>query len=79
MFADERPEGVGRFRLAVAGGKRQSAHDVFLAPVRRRANLHIVTDAQVKRIILAEGRVRGVRYFCRGKSITARCAGCWAR
>jgi hypothetical protein len=39
MFADERPEGVGRFRLTVADGKRQSAHDVFLAPVRRRANL----------------------------------------
>jgi len=75
MFADERPEGVGRFRLTVADGKRQSAHDVFLAPVRRRANLHIVTDAQVERIILAEGRVRGVRYFCRGKSITARCDG----
>jgi len=75
MFADERPEGVGRFRLTVAGGKRQSAHDVFLAPVQRRTNLQIVTDAQVERIILAEGRVRGVRYLCHGQSITARCDG----
>ncbi len=74
-FSDERPEGVGRFRLNVSGGRRCSAHDAFLAPVSRRDNLQIVTGAQVEQIILSGGRACGVRYRWRDQDKTARCDG----
>jgi choline dehydrogenase len=74
-FADERQEGVGRFRLSIAGGRRSSAYNVFLAPARSRRNLRIVTGAQVERIEVTGGRARGVRYRVGGNLVTAGCEG----
>jgi choline dehydrogenase len=74
-FADERQEGVGRFRLSIAGGRRSSAYDAFLAPVRRRSNLRIVTGAQVERIEVAGGRACGVRYRHGGGIVAVACEG----
>jgi choline dehydrogenase len=75
QFVDERQEGVGRFRLSVAGGRRSSACNAFLTPVRRRANLRIVTGAQVERINVAGSRACGVRYRIGRQIVTVACEG----
>jgi choline dehydrogenase len=53
-------EGVGHFQLTVNRGRRCSAAVAFLHPARSRANLHIVTQAQVRRVIIETGRATGV-------------------
>lgn len=48
---------VGRTQYTVdRKGKRASAYEAFLAPVKRRANLSIVTHCMVKRIVIEDGR-----------------------
>lgn len=50
-------EGVGRTQYTVdRKGKRASAYEAFLAPVRHRANLSILTDCLVKRVVVESGR-----------------------
>ena len=60
-FNAPEPEGVGIYQVTQKAGKRHSTGRAFLAPqVRQRANLSIVTGAQVLRVDMAEGRARGV-------------------
>ncbi|MDS9468735.1 GMC family oxidoreductase N-terminal domain-containing protein [Paracoccus sp. MBLB3053] len=53
-------DGVGHFQLTVDKGRRCSAAKAFLAPIRDRQNLRIVTEAQALRIVIEEGRATGV-------------------
>jgi len=53
-------EGVGHFQLTVDRGRRCSAATAFLKPVRDRANLSVVTDAHVLRVVIERGRAVGV-------------------
>ena len=54
-------EGVGRTQYTVdRKGRRASAYQAFLAPVRHRANLSIMTGCTVKRVVVEEGRAVGV-------------------
>ncbi len=53
-------EGVGPIHVNQRNGRRWSAADAFLTPVRRRTNLHIVTGAQVERITFDGRRASGV-------------------
>lgn len=56
-------EGVGPYQQTVAGGRRNSAARAFLRPaMRRHPGLRVVTDAQVTRILIREGRAMGVEY-----------------
>lgn len=52
--------GSGLFDVTQRRGWRWSAADAFLKPVRQRANLRIVTGANVDRVVLADGHARGV-------------------
>jgi choline dehydrogenase len=55
-------EGVGYFQRTILNGRRMSAARAFLKPARKRANLKIITNAQVSRILF-EGRcATAVRY-----------------
>lgn len=50
-------EGVGRTQYTVnRRGERASAYESFLAPVRNRPNLSIITDCLVKRVVIEGGR-----------------------
>ena len=50
-------EGVGRTQYTVdRSGQRASAYEAFVAPVRTRPNLAIVTDCEVRRIVIDGGR-----------------------
>jgi choline dehydrogenase len=53
-------------------GRRMSGADAFLAPVRKRESLEIVTGAHVRRIGIEGGRAVGVEYEQKGQRQTAR-------
>jgi choline dehydrogenase len=60
-------EGFGPVDLNIIGGRRQSAADAYLRPVRDRANLTIVSDALVHRLVIDKGRAMGVDYSVGGR------------
>ncbi len=60
-------EGVGYFAVNQRRGLRWNARKAFLDPVRKRANLRIVTEAQVERLVLEGREVRGVTFRRGGK------------
>jgi choline dehydrogenase len=70
-------EGVGFFEVNQRAGIRWNATKAFLKPVRRRANLRVITGAQVRRLLLAREpdgawRCQGVEWQpLRGQAFTA--------
>jgi choline dehydrogenase len=70
-FNGARQDGVGLLQTTTSGGRRWSAADAFLAPVRRRENLDIVTGALAHRITLSGERAVAIEYSRRGKPETA--------
>ena len=61
-----REEGFGWTDLNVVAGRRQSAADAYLRPVMGRANLHVVVDAIVHRLLIDRHRCTGVEYSAGG-------------
>jgi choline dehydrogenase len=55
-------EGISWPDLNIVDGSRQSAADGYLRPVLDRANLTVVTNALVRRLVVADGRCAGVEY-----------------
>ena len=55
-------DGAAMFQVTQRNGRRWSAADAFLHPVRRRPNLEVVTGATVLGLELDGDRVTGVRY-----------------
>jgi choline dehydrogenase len=53
-------EGIAYLAYTLRGGVRQSAARAFLAPVRSRSNLNVLTDAQVTRVLFEGARATGV-------------------
>ncbi|MEI9850267.1 MAG: GMC family oxidoreductase N-terminal domain-containing protein [Sphingomonas sp.] len=58
-FNADDTEGVGYRQLTQADGRRASTATAFLAPVRSRRNLTVLTASAVERLEIAEGRVTG--------------------
>ena len=65
-------EGVGYYQNTMKNGRRWSAHRAFLQPAMKRANLQVITHAQVERVLLAGKRATGVAYRQGGQSHTVR-------
>jgi len=59
--------GVGLYQVTQRDGARCSAAAAYLAPARGRPNLHVVTGAQVQRIVIERSRATGVEYRRRGR------------
>ena len=55
-------EGFGPYDLTVSNGRRWSAHEAYLRPVMKRANLRVETGARTTRIRVENGRATGVDY-----------------
>lgn len=55
-------EGVGFFQLTAKNGRRCSSAVAYLNPVKSRPNLHIITHAQVDRVVIEGRRAVGVEY-----------------
>ncbi|ENA32002.1 MULTISPECIES: GMC family oxidoreductase [Pseudomonas] len=60
-------EGCGFFQVNQRSGVRWNAVKAFLKPVRQRANLTIVTNAEADRVILEDGRARAVQVVRKGQ------------
>jgi choline dehydrogenase len=65
-FNGPEQEGVGTYQLTVKGGRRNSAARAFLRPAMGRANLAVMTQAQVTRVVIEAGRAVGVEVRHRG-------------
>jgi Choline dehydrogenase and related flavoproteins len=75
-------EGVGYYHVMQRGGERCSNARAYLTPVRGRANLRVITNAHVTRLLFEGRRAAGVRYYRDGRYIdlyagreTLLCAG----
>lgn len=68
-------EGVGYFQLTMRGGRRCSSAAAYLAPIRGRKNLEVITDIQTEKVLIEDGRAVGVRARKNGQmvDIKARC------
>ena len=61
-FNGAQSDGLGRYQLTLRGHWRCDAATAFLAPVRARPNLTIVTGAHVTRVVIEGGRATGVEW-----------------
>ncbi|MFH5773230.1 GMC family oxidoreductase [Paracoccus sp. NGMCC 1.201697] len=65
-------EGSGYFDVTQRNGWRWSATKAFLRPARNRPNLRILTGAEVERLVIETGEVRGVVFHHQGQRLEAR-------
>ncbi len=63
--------GFGPVDLTVGGGRRSSSASAYLRPVRRRANLTVITGALASRVLLWRDRAVGVEYRHDGEVVQA--------
>lgn len=68
-------EGIGYCPVTIRNGRRVSAADAFLKPVRSRSNLIVVTDTQIDRLLFEGKRVVGVTGQCQGRQVEYRTRG----
>lgn len=61
-FNGARSDGLGRYQLTLRGHWRCDAATAFLAPVRQRPNLTVVTGAHVTRVVVEAGRATGIEW-----------------
>ena len=59
-FNGPEQKGFGRFQVTQKEGRRWSAARAFLDPARGRDNLQIMTDVQVTKVLIDDGRAVGV-------------------
>ncbi|MFZ4721108.1 MAG: choline dehydrogenase, partial [Ilumatobacteraceae bacterium] len=64
-------EGFARFDRNVYRGRRLSASQAYLTPVKGRKNLTVKTRAMVHKVIFDGNVAQGVQYEVRGKLLTA--------
>jgi choline dehydrogenase len=70
-FNGVQPDGLGRYQLTLRGHWRCDAATAFLAPVRQRPNLRVLTAARVMRVLIERGRATGIEWVERGQRETA--------
>ena len=71
-FNGAEQDGAGPMQLTQKRGRRWSAADAFLHPVKDRPNLTVETGAHVRRVLLEGGRATGVEYERDGAPALAR-------
>ncbi len=69
-YNGESQEGVARYQLTLAHGKRCSAATAFLKTARSRQNLHVITHATVQKLNIENGVATGVQALIKGKAVT---------
>jgi choline dehydrogenase len=65
--------GFGWSDFNIVDGVRQSAADAYLMPILERSNLDVMTDALVRRVVVADGRATGVVFSAGGTTATVDC------
>jgi choline dehydrogenase len=67
-------EGIGYLSCTIRAGRRQSAAEAFLKPVRSRTNLAVLTDTIVHRVLFDGGRATGIAGARAGQAFEHRAA-----
>jgi choline dehydrogenase/5-(hydroxymethyl)furfural/furfural oxidase len=67
--------GLSPYGISARDGARVTTNDGYLDPARGRANLHVIGDATVDRVLLANGRAAGVRARVGGEWCEVRAEG----
>lgn len=67
-------DGFGYYQVTQRDGRRESASDAYLEPVRRRPNLEVLTRARATRVLMQGARAVGVEYERGGTLHEARAA-----
>ena len=67
-FNGAEQEGAGLFQFTIKDGKRHSTAQAFLKPILHRKNLHVVTQAHVKRIVIENDKAIGVEVLKNGST-----------
>ncbi|MDB6443902.1 GMC family oxidoreductase N-terminal domain-containing protein [Pseudomonas sp. 21TX0197] len=62
-------EGCGYFQVNQKAGVRWNAAKAFLKPVRQRSNLTVLTEVEVDRVLLRDGRAHAVSARWQGKGM----------
>ena len=65
-------EGVGYYQVTNRNGRRSSSAVAYLRPIRSRANLHVITNAEAQSVVLDGKRATGVRIRHNGTIETVR-------
>lgn len=68
-------EGIAYTPVTIKGGRRCSAADAFLKPIRHRANLTVLIGTQVNRVVFDDRRAVGVEVEQAGERRVIRCRG----
>lgn len=68
-FNGEIQEGFGFHQLNQKNGRRWSAADAFLHPIRHRSNLQVITQAHVTKVLMEAQTAKGVSYEKGGEKI----------
>jgi len=65
-------DGAGFYQVTQKGGRRWSAANAYLFPALRRPNLSVARGVHATRVVLENGRARGVEYIDGGQRKIAR-------
>ena len=65
-------EGIGFYQSTVKNGFRFSAADAFLRPALKRSNVSCVANAIVERVVISNGRAKGIEYRVGAQTFRAR-------
>jgi choline dehydrogenase len=66
-------DGVGFLQFTIRNGARCSSYEAFVRPVRHRANLTVITEAQVEKVLIEGRKATGVSFRKRGERHLVRC------
>jgi choline dehydrogenase len=69
-----RQEGFGDMEMTVHNGRRWSASNAYLWPIKGRENLEIISGAHVNRILMEGKRAVGVEYMRGGQVHQVKCS-----
>ena len=72
-FNGENQEGAGHYQMSIKKARRNSTARAFLRPAMKRANLKVITRAQVTRVLMEGKRAVGVEYVQNGQRHELRC------
>lgn len=67
-FNGQRQDGAGYYQQTTKNGFRASTARAFLGPAKKRANLQVLTNALVKRVLFDGTRAVGVEYLYGGET-----------
>ena len=71
-YNGDRQDGFGYYQVNQHRGRRVSAEKAYLAPVRHRPNLSVLTGACATKLVMEGGRVVAVEYRRGGELLTVR-------